>query len=316
MEKKIVVAGSILVDHINTIDAMPASGELVQIRSIRRAAGGLVPNTGRDLKLLDPSIEVLATGVVGDDDDGAFAIRELESGGLETAVRISKTEATSFTDVMSVPGGERTFFTFPGASAGWGYDDFPFESVNAGDIVLLGYFLLLAKIDAGDGLKILRRLKDLGAMTAIDLVSENSDRYALVRECLPYVDYLIINEVEAARIAGKDGVAAALAEDLLALGVRELVVIHEPAKGTALRRGGKPVEVESVDIPKSFIVDKTGAGDAFCAGALTGIFRGLDEREILRRGAVAAVGALSAAGATAGVRDFATLEKTVEKVRG
>ena len=39
-----------------------------------------------------------------------------------------------------------------------------------------------------------------GAETAIDLVSENSDRYGLVREVLPFVDHLIVNEVEAGRI--------------------------------------------------------------------------------------------------------------------
>ena len=56
------------------------------------------------------------------------------------------------------------------------------------------------------------------------------------------------------------------------------------------------------------VYDKTGAGDAYCAGVLTGIFHGLSDGEILRRGRLAAVGALSASGATAGVRGLAALE--------
>ena len=308
MSGKIIVAGSILVDRIHGIDAYPSAGELVQIRSLDRVAGGLVPNTGRDIRLLDDSIEVLAAGKVGDDSDGAFAREELASAGLGLAVSVSKTEATSFTNVMSVLGGERTFFTYPGASATWGYADFPFDRVNPGDIVLLGYFLLLAKVDAGDGRRILEELKRRGAKTAIDLVTENSDRYGLVRECLPYVDYLIVNEVEAARIVGREGASCELAQALLDLGVRERVVIHEPAKGMSLVRGGACVEVPSFRLPEGFITDKTGAGDAYCAGVLTGIFHGLSDGEILRRGRLAAVGALSASGATAGVRGLAALE--------
>ena len=217
---------------------------------------------------------------------------------------------------MSVPGGERTFFTYPGASADWGYDDFPFDLVQAGDLVLLGYFLLLAKIDAGDGLRILRELRRRGVETAIDLVSENSDRYSLVRECLPFVDNLIVNEIEAARIAGMDGVRGApalpdVAARLFELGVQKRVVIHMPEKGVSRLRDGTWTEVGSVEIPAGFIKGKTGAGDAFCAGCLVGIFNGLSEREILELGGIAAVGALSAPGAVEGMRPLADLKHLI-----
>ena len=309
--RKVVAAGSILVDKINEIGAYPKAGELTQIRALSRAPGGLVPNTGCDIHILDPEIPVAAFGAVGDDDDGRFAVAELKRRGLDTAGVVVKPAATSFTDVMSVPGGERTFFTYPGASADWGFDDFPFERVAAGDIVLLGYFLLLAKIDAGDGLKILKELNRRGVETAIDLVSENSDRYGLVRECLPYVDHLIVNEIEAARIAGTEGELRDVAEKLFELGVRKRVIIHMPEKGVSLLKDGTWTETLSVKLPKGFIKGKTGAGDAFCAGCLVGIFNGLPEREILDLGGVAAVGALSAPGAVDGMRSAAELKKLI-----
>ena len=309
--RKVVAAGSILVDRIYGIAAYPGAGELAQIRSLSRVPGGLVPNTGCDVRILDPRIPVAAFGAVGDDDDGRFVAAELARRGLDTSGIVTKPAATSFTDVMSVPGGERTFFTYPGASAEWGYDDFPFDRIGEGDLVLLGYFLLLAKVDAGDGLRILRELKRRGAETAIDLVSENSDRYALVRECLPYVDHLVVNEIEAARIAGTDGDLGSAASRLLDLGVRRRVVVHTPRKGVSLLRNGAWTEVPSVDVPEGFIQGKTGAGDAFCAGCLVGIFHGLPEREILDLGATAAVGALSAPGATEGMRTVAELKRLV-----
>ncbi len=312
--RKVVAAGSILVDKINEIGAYPKAGELTQIRARSRVPGGLVPNTGCDIRILDPGIPVAAFGAVGDDDDGRFAVAELKRRGLDTAGVVVKAMATSFTDVMSVPGGERTFFTYPGASADWGYDDFPFDMVEEGDIVLLGYFLLLAKVDAGDGLRILKKLKRIGAETAIDLVSENSNRYALVRICLPYVDNLVVNEIEASRLAGVEGDLREIAARLFELGVQRRVVIHMPEKGVSLLKNGTWTEVESVALPEGFIKGKTGAGDAFCAGCLTGIFNGLSEKEILELGGIAAVGAMSAPGAVEGMRSIAELRRLVSSL--
>ena len=311
--RKIVAAGSILVDRINGIDAYPKAGELVQIRALSQATGGLVPNTGCDIHILDPEIPVSAFGAVGDDELGKFAVSRLESAGLDVSGVVVKKGETSFTLVMSVATGERTFFTFPGASADWGYDDFPFDLVNEGDIVLLGYFLLLAKIDAGDGLRILKELKRRGVETAIDLVSENSDRYGLVREVLPFVDHLIVNEVEAERIAfgcGESGrPLREIAERLMELGVSKRVVIHMPEKGASLLKDGTWTEVNSHKLPEGFIKGKTGAGDAYCAGALVAIYKGLPERDVLQYGATAALGALSAPGATEGMRTMEELSR-------
>ena len=308
-KRKIVVAGSILVDRINEVDAYPGLGELTQIRALSRVSGGLVPNTGMDVHILAPDIPVSAFGKVGRDEDGDFVVSVLEKAGLDASGVVRSEKPTSFTNVVSVRGGERTFFTYPGASADWGYDDFPFEKVSPGDIVLLGYFLLLDKIDAGDGEKILKRLKEIGAMTAIDLVSENSDRYSLVRKCLPHVDYLIVNETEAQRIAGVGGDVPdrETCEALMRLGVREKVIIHRPERGVLLQRDGVFAERPCVKIPEGFIKGKTGAGDAYCAGVLAATFRGLPEAEVLDCGAIAAVGALSAPGATEGMRTFEEL---------
>ena len=312
--RKVVTAGSILVDKINEIGAYPKAGELTQIRARSRVPGGLVPNTGCGIHILDPGIPVAAFGAVGDDDDGRFAVAELKRRGLDASGVVVKATATSFTDVMSVTGGERTFFTYPGASADWGYDDFPFDMVEEGDLVLLGYFLLLAKVDAGDGLRMLKELKRIGAETAIDLVSENSNRYALVRICLPYVDNLVVNEIEASRLAGVEGDLREIAARLFELGVQRRVVIHMPEKGVSLLKDGTWTEVESVALPEGFIKGKTGAGDAFCAGCLTGIFNGLSEKEILELGGIAAVGAMSAPGAVEGMRSIAELRRLVSSL--
>lgn len=127
----IAVAGSILVDKIYAISAYPNSGELTQICSITQAVGGLVPNNGIGLKKLCPDLDVFAMGKIGNDELGAYVLGELQRNGVDTSgVRVVEDETTSFTDVMSVTGGQRTFFTYPGGSADFGYDDIDWSMVT------------------------------------------------------------------------------------------------------------------------------------------------------------------------------------------
>ena len=195
------MAGTILVDKINEIGAYPASGELTKILSVSRAVGGAVPNVGIDIKRVDPSIPVLAVGKIGDDGEGDFLVNTLEENGVDSSHLVQGEMPTSFTDVMSIVGGQRTFFTYPGACADFGYEDVAFEKLDV-RMLHLGYFLLLDKVDGGDGERILKKAKEMGIKTSVDLVSENSDRYHIVKSCLKYVDNVIINELEAGMIAG------------------------------------------------------------------------------------------------------------------
>ena len=277
----IAVAGTVLVDKLNEISAYPASGELTKILSVSRAVGGAVPNVGIDIKRVDPSITVKAVGKIGNDSEGDFLVSALAENGVDTSLLVRGEKPTSFTDVMSIVGGQRTFFTFPGACADFGYEDVEFENLDV-KMLHLGYFLLLDKVDGGDGERILKRAKEMGIKTSIDLVSENSDRYHIVKSCLKYVDNVIINELEAGMIAGiepKRENLESIARAIKNMGVSERVIIHMPETGVCLSDNGF-FELPSWELPKGFIKGKTGAGDAFCAGALIGIYRELDEMGI------------------------------------
>ena len=167
----------------------------------------------------------------------------------------------------------------------------------------LGYFLLLDKIDNGDGLKLLKLAKEQGIKTSIDLVSENSNRYALVLPCLKYVDNLIVNEVEAGALTGiepKKENLVKIAQKLKAYGISERVIIHTPEIGVCVSETGVEL-VPSYTLPDGFIKGTTGAGDAFCAGALLGIYQDKTDKEILEFASAAAVAALSQADATSGL---------------
>lgn len=311
----IAVAGSILVDIINTVSKFPNEGELTQISSVSKAVGGCVPNVAIDLKRLAPELDVFALGKVSNDDNGEYVLDVLESNSVNTEnIVVSGNDKTSFTQVMSIPGGQRTFFTYPGSSADFGADDVDFCRLCP-KMLHLGYFLLLQKIDDGDGLKILKSAVENGIKTSIDLVSENSDRYAKVIPCLPYTDYLIINELEGGRltdIVPEEGNIPMIAKKLIDLGVREKVIIHYRDGSVCADKDKVVTALESISLPKGYIKGTTGAGDAFCAGALSGIYNGLSDREILDCGRTAAVMALSKADATSGL---VTMEEAKKAVR-
>ena len=311
----IAVAGTILVDKITQIAAYPASGELTKILSVSRAVGGAVPNVGIDIKRVDPSIPVKAVGKIGKDSEGDFLVSTLAENGVDTSLLVRGEAPTSFTDVMSIVGGQRTFFTFPGASADFGYDDVDFENLDV-KMLHLGYFLLLDKVDNGDGEKILKAAKEKGIKTSIDLVSENSDRYHIVKSCLKYVDNVIINELEAGMIAGIEPCRENLekiARAIKEMGVSERVIIHMPETGVCLSDNGF-FELPSWELPEGFIKGKTGAGDAFCAGALIGIYRGLDEMGILTLAQKSATASLSAADAIGGMVSEAEIDKMLKEM--
>ncbi len=317
MRDGIAVGGSILVDHIKRIDIFPREGMLTPILSESHAIGGCVTNTGISLKRLDPSLRVVASGCVGSDEWGRFVLDAFHAAGLETSGvhRLSDTP-TGYTDVFST-GGTRTFFVNTGANDAYAPECVDFDALNA-RMLHTGYLLLLKQMDAPDGVygthmaRMLHEARRRDIITSIDAVSEDSDRFhRIVPAALPYCNYVVFNEIEASRtvgIAARDASGAliwdslpALCEALLALGVETGVVIHCPEAGIFMDARGKWACVRSLQLPPGFVQGSLGAGDAFCAGVLHGLYTGMDPTDMLRLANCAAAGCLSRPDATSGV---------------
>ena len=92
-----------------------------------------------------------------------------------------------------------------------------------------------------------------------------------------------------------------IAEALKAMGVREKVIIHKPDCAACLSDEGLSA-LPSYALPSGYIKGTTGAGDAFCAGALVGLYEGWDDLHILELASACAVMALGAADATSGLK--------------
>lgn len=319
----IAAGGNWIIDHVKRVDRLPERNMLANILDESLSTGGAPANVLIDLARLEPGFPLSGYGVLGDDAKGQAVLEACARHGIDAAgIHTVPDAPTSYTDVMTErDSGARTFFHQRGANALFAPQHVPVARLTC-RIFHLGYLLLLDTMDAPHpelgtmAASLLMALRRHGIRTAIDVVSEESDRFRrLVPPALPHVDYLIINEIEAGRIAGvtvrgADGVIdrRALRESLnilAGMGSMELIVVHM-AEGAAYRRkDGTIGAVGSIDVPREFIQGAVGAGDAFCAGILFGMHEQWTIEKTLQLANCTAIASLAHPTATGGMKPLA-----------
>lgn len=316
----VLAGGNWIIDQVKVIDTFPARESLANIRSQHQGTGGAPYNVLLDLAKLDVGLPLAGAGLVGKDMLGEAILADCAKHKIDTKfLRGTNAAPTSYTDVMTEEkGGKRTFFHLRGANALWKGEDLDFSKSKA-RIFHLGYLLLLDALDAADakyGTKAARLLAEAqaaGLKTSVDVVSEDSDRFAsIVVPALKHADYCILNEIEAGKTAGfkirqDNGVLDTVslrhaAGALLQQGVSELIVIHFPEGAFARTRKGEDVWQSSVKLPAKGNLGAAGAGDAFCAGALYGLHESWELKRCLETAVCTAAASLSDPTCTGGMK--------------
>jgi sugar/nucleoside kinase (ribokinase family) len=327
----LLAAGNWIIDQVKTIDVYPQRDQLANIRGQTQGTGGSPYNVLIDLARLQAPFPLMAAGLVGQDDLGRVILQDCRRHHIDTShLQSTPLAPTSYTDVMTEQGnGHRTFFHHRGANALWHGAGLNFKKTRA-RIFHLGYLLLLDALDAPDpthGTKaaaLLRRAQAAGLKTSVDVVSEDSDRFArIVRPALRHADYCILNEIEAGKTTGftireADGALNTTsvrhaAGALLQSGVRELVVVHFPEGSFARTRQGEDFWQSALKVPAWHIAGTAGAGDAFAAGVLLGLHEGWDLPKCLLTGVCVAAASLSHPTCTGGVRSLPAAMKLAKK---
>jgi sugar/nucleoside kinase (ribokinase family) len=332
MRKGIISMGTWLVDMVKFINRYPLPGNLTTIEKEEIGLGGCSHNVLVDLAKMKTGLPLYAGGCIGDDANGDYIIREITANNIDAnnMLRI-KGGVTSYTYVMApLDGSSRTFFHYKGTNALLNASHF--EPINVpAKIFHLGYLLLLDGLEQEDirykivAAKVLCELQQKGYLTSVDVVSEESDRFRhIILPCLPYINYLIINEVEAGACFeesmrepdGKirlNGIAGA-AGFLLDQGVNDICVIHFPEGGYARNKKGESVFVPSIPLTGDAIVSTVGAGDAFCAGMLYALHEQLPLYEALVFANTSARFNLRHATCTGGAPTLREIEEFIRKI--
>jgi sugar/nucleoside kinase (ribokinase family) len=326
----ILAGGNWILDRTKIIDVYPAQDALANILAETSCNGGGPYNVLIDLARLQAPFPLAAVGLVGHDNAGENIRKDCQAHRIDTRqLHISKEAPTSYSDIMTVKStGRRTIFQQRGANAFLDDGHFDF-TLSEARIFHLGYLLLLDRLDQPHPVfgtvaaAVLRRAQETGLKTSVDVVSEDSDRFAaIVRPALRFCDYCLLNEFEAERTTGikivREGkidfvAARKAARALLEAGVREWVVIHFPEGAIAVDSSGDDLMQGSVNIPQALIAGAVGAGDAFAAGVLLGLHDEVPMDVALNYGVCAAAASLTDPTSSDGVRPLSQCLQLAEE---
>lgn len=311
----ILAGGNFITDFVKIISDWPQQEALASIRSESMSNGGGPYNLLKDLAALQVDLPLEALGMVGADANGEWIIDDCRRAGIEVSQLHRTHQApTSYTDAMTVQEtGRRTFFHQPGANATLARTDFSFTQTRC-RLFMLGFLMLLESLDtiAEDGRTgashVLEAASQAGLTTAADFVSASSPKFrAVAVASLPYLDLLFLNELEASRILEAPVTTdpsdlTRAAQELLAMGVRQIVVLHTADGAVAVEKNGSIHLQGRVLIPEAELIGTTGAGDAFAAGFLYAWHEHLPPSTCLNHAVCVAASSLYAASASAGIR--------------
>lgn len=246
--KRVWLVGPISWDTVIEIESYPVNGGFAQGKNRRERAGGSASNTA--IALASTEVESNLISFVGDDEIGERLLKNLsEVPSLKSHISVLK--YPSLHAIITVDGsGERTVFALEENRIS--SIDFQFN-FDEGDI-------LCFPVWRDFYLPWLNRANSQGAFTVVGLAGFRNE------------------EVQADLAIGSD---SDLGESEIDLNQIPSVIITKGIEGSMLLSAGRKIIVES---QSARVVDATGAGDAYLAGALLGIARGESLEDSMRIG--------------------------------
>lgn len=278
----VVAVGDALMDNQYYVERMPEPGQDVMISDFNKTQGGSAANTALSLCLL--GIDTALCASVGDDEEGEYFLRNIQSRGVDTSL-VCRSGKTGFTVTMIDNGGERTMLSYRGASSNPVSMTAQVEkNISEAKLLLVSGYWLLHDIQARFVLKATRLAKSAGTMVAYDPCPiVGSVKEELLKELLQLTDVLLPNkaEYEIIKKTAGDIPVSCVATKLGSSG--SMLVIDG-------RQYLQPAQIIQA-------VDTTGAGDAFNAGFIAAMLKGEEPQEWLRKGNETAAAVVSKRGA-------------------
>lgn len=222
MEKKFdaIVAGHICLDIIPEFDisavkkisSLFVSGRLINMNKMVISTGGVVSNTGLNLKKLGLNVGLM--GKIGNDSLGELIISLLKERDADKDMIISKGENTSYTIVLAPPGIDRMFLHNVGTNGTYSSEDIDYAEVENARLFHLGYPTVMKVLYSNNGeelINIYRKVKEYGVITSMDVTLPDPESEAgkvdwkeILKDLLSYVNVFMPNIEEAIFMLDKD----------------------------------------------------------------------------------------------------------------
>jgi ribokinase len=268
----IVVFGSINLDLIFPVSALPVAGQTVLGGTMRIEPGGKGANQA--VAAARDGAEVILAGAVGRDALADDALRLLQASGVDMSRIVRADQATGCAAICVDPNGRNMIAVASGANKATQQSQIEDALLGAHTTVLLQM-----ENDPGETAALIRRARTAGARILLNL----APAAALPRDVLGAVDLLAVNTDEGNWLGTHLGTGTDAASLRSALGVDVVETLGQAGVEavTADRAIRLPAHVVQV-------ADTTAAGDCFIGVLAAGLDRSLTLESALRRANAAA----------------------------
>ena len=282
---KVLNFGSLNLDYVYDVDHFGREGETISSADMSVFCGGKGLN--QSVALAKAGVKVYHAGAVGSA-DGAMLLDALSNVGADISYIKRYDMSSGHAIIQKNRAGNNCILLYGGANQNIGIDFIKevLKDFDKGDILLLQ-----------NEVSNLSFIIDEGYKRGMSIVLNPSPINEKIFECdLEKVEYLILNEIEAADILG----ASDTGEDELI----EKLTKRFPGMKIVLTLGEKgSVYVDKTqkirqEIYKTDVVDTTAAGDTFTGYFIAGIVAGIDVAASLKQAARAASITVSRKGAS------------------
>ena len=282
---KVLNFGSLNLDYVYDVDHFVREGETISSADMNVFCGGKGLN--QSVALAKAGVKVYHAGAVGSA-DGAMLLKALSDVGADISYIKRYDMSSGHAIIQKNRAGNNCILLYGGANQNIGVDFIKevLKDFDKGDILLLQ-----------NEVSNLSFIIDEGYKRGMSIVLNPSPINEKIFECdLEKVEYLILNEIEAADILGDlDTGEDELIEKLTKRfpGIKIVLTLGE--KGSVYVDKTQKIRQE---IYKTDVVDTTAAGDTFTGYFIAGIVAGTDVAASLKQAAGAASITVSRKGAS------------------
>ena len=297
-------AGATNVDLLyQGFDRLAGVGEELYCKDFSLQLGGGLPATLINLGRLGISTKIATE--LGNDIFSNFAKERFTQNGVNpTNLYSGEGIPLNITSAIILPK-DRTFYTY--GKGNIEPDDKALETFYS---IARGSKICMMQL--GGFLPVYKKLKEEGTILVLDTGWDDEMSIEKYRDYLELADYYTPNRKEAMKITGSDtpeGAAHALKQYF------EKVVVKVDADGCIGIDGNEEFFVPSIE---EFVnVDSTGAGDAFLAGFMYGLFYDYSLKDCIKFGNVTGGKAVTAVGALSGYvseKELFEYKKTLDSI--
>ena len=270
-----------------------AIGEKIPIKHLNFSTGGGGTNTAASFSKLGLKTGFL--GKIGDGHNAGIILRDLKKFGVDFLGVKSKLH-TGYSIVLDSRENDRTIFTYKGAGEALRFGEIDKKAFNTKWF----YFTSMNDEAFETQVKLAGYAFNKGIRLAYNPgMSQIKDRLSEVKSILKFTNVLIVNKQEAMALAHKKDFIKELKS--MTIGV---VCVTDGKNGCSVYDGEVLISVEAHKNVKC--VERTGAGDAFGAGFVSGLIRTGDLEKAVQVGSLNAEGVIQIPGAKNGILSWSS----------